>query len=48
MLWGFVLCIGTLFSMPREWRDGADLPRAVADVNDTAQALMIMILLVYT
>ena len=47
MLWGFVLCIGALFSMPRGWRDGAAPPGAVDDVNDTAQALMLMILPVY-
>ena len=47
LLWGFVLCIGALSTMPRGWRDGAAPPGAVADVNDTAQALMITILPVY-
>ena len=47
ILWGFVLYIGALFSMPRGWRDGAAPPGAVDGVNDTAQALMIMILPVY-
>ena len=44
---GFVLCIGALFSMPRGWMDGAAPPGAVADVIDTAQALLITILPVY-
>ena len=45
---GFVLCIGALFSMHRGWRGGAaPPPGAVADVNDTAQSLMITILPVY-
>ena len=47
ILWGFVICFGTLFSMPRGWRDGAAHPGAVADVYDTTQSLMITILPVY-
>ena len=47
VLWGFVLCIGALSNMSRGWRDGAAPPGAVADVHDTAQALMVMILPVY-
>ena len=49
ILWGFVLCIEALCinSMPRGWRGEAAPPGAVADVNDTTQALMITILPVY-
>ena len=47
ILWGFVLCIRALFSIPRGWRGGAAPPGAAADVNDTTQALMITILPVY-
>ena len=47
VLWGFALCIEALFGMPCGWRGGAAPPGAVADVNDTAQALMITMLPVY-
>ena len=47
VLWGFVVCIEALFSKPRSWRDGAAPPGAVADVNNTTQALMITILPAY-
>ena len=47
ILWGFVLRIGALFSMPRGWRGGAVPPGAIRDVNDTTQALTITILPVY-
>ena len=47
MLWGLVLCIGALLSMPRGWRDGAAPPGAADDFKDKAQALMSMILPVY-
>ena len=44
MLWGFELCIGALFRMLRRWRGGASPSGEVDDVNDTTQAMMIMIL----
>ena len=47
ILRGFVLCIEAVFCMPRGWRGGAAPPGAVADVNDTTQALVITILPVY-
>ena len=47
MLWGFVLCIEALFSIPRGWRGGAAPPGAVGNVIDMTRALMTMILPVY-
>ena len=47
ILWGFVICVEALVSMPRGWRGGVAPPGAVADVIDTTQALMITMLPVY-
>ena len=32
VLWGFVVCIGALFNMPRAWRDEAGPTGSVADI----------------